>query len=154
MTTTRESVGSQSAQRAYQRRNRREERIDQLRLTGVGSPVGAAMSRVPFVFLVIAILGAGTAGVLWLNTMTDEAGLETTRSREASAELRLELESLQREVSMLDSTPKIAQEARELGLVQAGSPAIIMIGADGKPTVIGTPTPVPAPAPAPAGANR
>ena len=75
------------------------------RLVTPGKPVASALNRAPFVVVLIAILGGGIAAVLWLNTMTDEAGMRTSTARSSSTDLRLTIEALQRDVANLDCHP-------------------------------------------------
>ena len=152
-----ESGGSAStrsaAQRAYARRDRRARLgagggMLNGNLTGGltgGLTMGAAISRASFVVVLIAALGCGIAGVLWLTTMTDEAGLRTSRSHAESNELRLDIEALRKDVAVLDGTPRIAQAAAGLGMVPAGDAAMLVLDGSGAGSVVGTPTPVPAP---------
>jgi hypothetical protein len=108
--------------------------------------------------VLIAILGGGIAAVLWLNTLTDEAGMRTSTARNSSTDLRLTIEALQRDVANLDSTPRIADDAAALGMVPVGDAAMLVIDGTGAGSVIGTPSAVPGPpppaavAPAPAAA--
>jgi hypothetical protein len=139
--TESERPTSASAQRALRRRRRRQARMASERLGGAGRPVRSALIRVPFAVALIAVLGGGVGGVLYLNTKTDESGLRTVQAREDSAQLRLEIEALGRSIAALNATPRIAAEARELGLVPAGDAAILVVGRDGKSTLIGTPSP-------------
>ena len=107
----------------------------------------AALDRAPFVAVIIALLGAGIAAVLWLNTMTDEAGLQTSTARSNTTDLRLSVEALERDVAMLDSTRHIAEAAAELGLVPAGDAAMLIVDAAGNATLVGEPSAVPGAAP-------
>ena len=50
-----------STAKAYDRRSRREQAVATGRLTRTGSPIAAAMSRVPFVATIILLLAAGVA---------------------------------------------------------------------------------------------
>ncbi len=146
-------VGStRSAGRAYERKRRREGRVPNRRVTATGSPIAAALTRVPFVMLIIFLLAGAIVGVLWLNTMTDEAGLRASQSRRAQIELKIKIEAGQRNAAALNATPRIAEAARGLGLVQAGDAAVLKVNPDGSATVIGTPAPALTPgagAPAP-----
>lgn len=136
--------------RAYDKRRRRTQRILALtadpRLVRVGLPIREAMAKIPFVIVIIGLLAVGGFGVLYLNTRTDEIGMRTTESQQASAALKLRVESLQRDIAAMDATPEIARKAAEMGLVQVGDPAIIVVPSKGAATVIGTPAPAPAPA--------
>lgn len=139
---------TESSRRAYERRQRRLQKSGETRLGSPGRPVAAALDRAPFVIAVIVLLTAGVAGVLYLNTLTDEAGMKAAQARTDSASLRLDIEALQREVAGLDSTPRIAQVAAQLGLTIAGDSAMLEIDGAGHGTVVGTPSAVPTPTPA------
>lgn len=119
------------------------------RLAAAGRPVRAALLRVPFVVALIVLLACAVGGVLYLNTKTDESGMRTQQATSSAAVLRLRIEALNRSIAALAATPRIAEEARALGMVPAGDAAILTIGADGRTSLIGTPTPVP-----PAAAHR
>ncbi len=142
-----------SSRRAYERRQRRTQKMSASRLVGpAGRRVSAdqrsaALSKAPFAVLVIALLAAGIAGVLYLNTVTDEAGMRTSTARSTATDLRLTIESLRRDVAMLDATPHIADGAAALGMVPAGDSAMLMVDAAGAGTVVGDPSAVQAPAP-------
>jgi hypothetical protein len=97
------------------------------------------------------MLVVGLVGVLWLNTLTDQAGIQTNDTRASTAKLQVTADQLHSDIAYRSATPAIAEQARKLGLVPAGDAAILVVppAADGStaaPTVIGTPTPVPAPA--------
>ena len=139
--------GSTSAAKAYQRRSRRESAVASGRLTRTGSPIAAALSRVPFVATIIVLLAAGIVGVLWLNTMSDAAGLRATASRIRQADLETQIQALQANVNTMQDPARLAAEASRLGLVPVGDSAMLEVGTDGRGTVIGTPTQVPGPPP-------
>ncbi|HEY5116615.1 MAG TPA: hypothetical protein VIJ00_13920, partial [Nakamurella sp.] len=136
-----------SSRRAYERRRRRTQKITASRLVGPGKPVSTALNRAPFVVVLIALLGAGIAGVLYLNTITDEAGMRTSTARSKATDLRLTIESLQRDVANLDATPKIAEGAGALGMVPAGDSAMLIVDGNGAGSLIGEPSVVPGPVP-------
>jgi len=148
-----------SSRRAYAKRQKRREKMSAPRMVTPGKPVASALNRAPFVVVLIAILGGGIAAVLWLNTLTDEAGMRTSTARNSSTDLRLTIEALQRDVANLDSTPRIADDAAALGMVPVGDAAMLVIDGTGAGSVIGTPSAVPGPpppaavAPAPAAAG-
>ena len=137
---------SRSAERAYLRREKREQRLTHDRLSRTGRPVRSALARVPFVVALIVVLGGGISGVLYLNTKTDESGIRTEDAQQKIADLNLQIEALNRSIADLDATPRIAQQAQALGMVPAGDAAILQVPASGAPTVIGTPSVVPTPA--------
>ena len=118
-----------SSRRAYARRQKRREKMSAPRMVTPGKPVASALNRAPFVVVLIAILGGGIAAVLWLNTLTDEAGMRTSTARSSSTGLRLTIEALQRDVANLDSTPRIADDAAALGMVPVGDAAMLVIDA-------------------------
>ena len=124
------------------KRRGRQVRATTARVSAAGRPVRSAMLRVPFVVAIIAVLGGGVGGVLYLNTKIDESGIRTEQARETSADLTLQIESLNRSIAELGATPRLAQEARKLGLVPAGDAAILVIDESGKSTVVGDPRPV------------
>jgi len=136
-----------SSRRAYARRQKRREKMSAPRMVTPGKPVASALNRAPFVVVLIAILGGGIAAVLWLNTLTDEAGMRTSTARSSSTGLRLTIEALQRDVANLDSTPRIADDAAALGMVPVGDAAMLVIDGTGAGSVIGTPSAVPGPPP-------
>jgi hypothetical protein len=116
-------------------------------LVGPGKPVATALDRAPFVVVLIALLAGGIAAVLFLNTVTDEAGMRTSAAKSNATDLRLTIEALQRDVALLDATPKIADEAAALGMVPAGDSAMLMVDGAGAGSVIGQPSVVPGPVP-------
>lgn len=134
-----------SARAAYQRRSRRQGKVDPGRLTRTGSPIAAAMSRLPFVASIIGLLAIGIVGVLWLNTMSDATGLRATESRIRQAMLKTDIEALHKDVNILNDPARIAAQADRAGMVQPGDAAMLEVGADGTGRVLGTPTPVAAP---------
>jgi len=136
-----------SSRRAYERRQRRHQKITAARLVGPGKPVATALDRAPFVVVLIALLAGGIAAVLYLNTVTDEAGMRTSAAKSNATDLRLTIEALQRDVALLDATPKIADEAAALGMVPAGDSAMLMVDGAGAGSVIGQPSVVPGPVP-------
>lgn len=132
---------------ARRRRSRRNARIATT-LHG-GAPVGerrVTARQVPFVAVLVALLGAGLAGVLWLNTLTDEAGIRTNQARTQSASLQLKIEALESDIALKSAPPALAEAARAIGLVPGGDAAILIVPADGSaPTVVGEPKAVPDP---------
>lgn len=136
---------NRSAERAYRRREKRELRLTQDRLSRTGRPVRSALARVPFVIALIVVLGGGISGVLYLNTKSDESGLHAEQVQQAIADQKLQIEALNRSIADLDATPRIAQQAQALGMVPAGDAAILQVPASGAPTLIGTPSAVPTP---------
>jgi len=65
------------------------------RLTAVGRPVRASLGKVPVVLAAIVLLAGGIAGVLTINTMSDELGLQVSRTNTTIGDLQLQVEALQ-----------------------------------------------------------
>ena len=138
-----------AAARARQRRQKRETRIGGQRLTRTGRPMRAALTRLPFVLLIIGLLGGAIVGVLWLTTMSDEVGLKASASRGAQSSLQIQIEAGNRDVASLGALPRIDAAAQAMGMVPAGDAPIMVVGSNGAVSVIGTPSPVTAPTTAP-----
>jgi len=136
------SPTTRSSMKAYDRRTRRQQALAGRRLTATGSPVAATLSRLPFVAVIILLLAGGIVGVLWLNTMSDAAGLRGSQSKLAQMDLDTQIEAAQKDIAGLKNPALLDSKARALGLVPPGDAAIIVIGPDRKATVLGTPTPV------------
>lgn len=135
---------SAAARRAYARRAQRTDRW-----LALGAEPEAAGGRIRFVVLVMVLLTTGLVATLWLSTA---AAAGSYRMQEAQTETRdlSELsEQLSRRVATLETAPQLARRARELGMVPAGEPAHLVVGADGTVTVVGEPTPATAPPPPP-----
>jgi len=137
------SPSTKAADKAYERRMRRLSVARSQRLRTTGSPIAAALTRVPFVGLILLLLAGGIVGVLYLNTISDAAGLRASQSRLTQLDLNTKIEADNRDIASLKDPSKLAEGAKALGLVPPGDAAILKIGADGQVTVIGTPAPVP-----------
>ncbi|MFC3965990.1 hypothetical protein [Nocardia jiangsuensis] len=135
-----ERVKSGAAQRAYTRRRLRAE---QLGLLPAASAVrtAAATGRIPFVIVILVLLGCGLACTLLLTTRAAEDSYQLSDLRAANQKLLDERAALQREVEAADSAPELANRARELGMIPAIDPARLVLAPDGTVTVVGEPTP-------------
>ncbi|MET9228037.1 hypothetical protein [Lentzea sp. NPDC003310] len=147
------------AERAYARR---AQRASNLRGASA-APQQKQVSKAPFVVLVMLVLGAGVAGIMYFST---QAAADTYRLQEARAEaerLTLQMEQLRREVALLESPTDLARRAGEMGLVEPSNPARLRQNPDGSieefgkpsPATKSTPPPPPSsePPPPPAGQN-
>ncbi|WP_033292348.1 hypothetical protein [Amycolatopsis jejuensis] len=97
-------------------------------------------SRASFVLVMMGLLAIGVASTLWLTTqaIADSYRLEKLRTENASlAEAK---DRLVREVAKAQSPAQLAPAAKALGMVPGGDPARIIVGKDGKTTVVGDPT--------------
>lgn len=97
----------------------------------------------PFVLLVVAILGVGLAGVLFLSTQRAQASFRLSQLARSTAALQDQQQSLQRQVEHDQDPATLAGRAAALGMVPGLTEGYL--APDGK--VIG---PVPAGAPVPA----
>ncbi|UGT60701.1 hypothetical protein [Nocardia asteroides] len=134
-----ERVKSGAAQRAYTRRRLRAE---QLGLLPAASAVrsAAATGRIPFVIVILVLLGCGLACTLLLTTRAAEDSYQLSDLRAANQKLLDERAALLREVEAADSAPELANRARELGMIPAIDPARLVLAPDGTVTVVGEPT--------------
>jgi cell division protein FtsL len=131
---------SAAAERAYARRAQRTGR----RAPGKGQEQRSEQhiaSRVSFVMLVIGLLTVGVVATLWLSTQAIQDSYRLDRAKRAATELAERAQLLQREVAYLESASRLAEEAAKAGMVESGDPAHLVVGPDGKTTVVGQPTP-------------
>jgi len=137
---------SPAVARAYVRR---AQRIG----AGYGRPESADTGRMPFVLLVMVLLGVTLVSTLWLSTAATADSYHLQSAREVARNLTERSESLSREVATLETTPELARRARELGMVPAGDPARLLVRPDGTVVLIGQPQRATAPAPPPPAAT-
>ncbi len=116
----------------------------------------SADARTPFVMVVMAVLAMALIATLWLSTAATADSYHLESARKTVRDLTERSEGLSRAVATLETAPELARRARELGMVPAGDPARLIVGADGTVTLIGeprravAPPPPPSPAPPPA----
>ena len=77
----RQASTTASSRRAYERRQRRTQKITGTRWSAPASRSTPALNRAPFVVVLIALLAGGIVAVLYLNTVTDEAGIRTSTAK-------------------------------------------------------------------------
>ncbi|MGW6573976.1 hypothetical protein ACWGAN_17575 [Streptomyces sp. NPDC054945] len=126
---------------------------------------GGQAARMPFVLLVVALLGGGLISLLLLNSALNEGSFQLSKLRKETTALTDEEQALQRDVDAYSAPDALQRRAHELGLVPGGSP--VFIGQDGKiagnpavaealppptPTAPASPAAPPASAPAASGA--
>jgi len=95
-------------------------------------------ARVPFVTLVTLVLVAGVVGLLLFNTSMQQASFAASSLEEQARTLTAREQTLRMELDDLRDPQRVAEDAQELGMVPAMSPAFLNL-ADG--TVVGQPTP-------------
>lgn len=98
--------------------------LPQPRLTVVPRPARAA-ARLPFVALVVGLLGAGLIGLLLLNTGMERGAFKVTALRAQVAALDIRQQALQLQVAALQDPQAVAERAQRLGMVPNVSPAFL-----------------------------
>lgn len=111
--------------------------------TGVGPGTAGQAARMPFVLLVVALLGGGLISLLLLNSALNQGSFQLSKLKKETTVLRDEQQELQRDVDGYSAPDALQRRAHELGLVPGGSP--VFIGPDGK--VAGTPAAAETPPP-------
>lgn len=96
--------------------------------------------RMPFVTLVSLILVAGVVGLLMFNTTMQQNSFTSSSLEEKAADLTSRQQQLRMELEVLRDPQRVAEQARQLGMVPATAPAFLRMG-NGK--VVGE-QPVPA----------
>lgn len=110
-------------------------------------------ARMPFVLLVVALLGGGLISLLLLNSALNEGSFQLSKLKRETTVLTDEEQALQRDVDAHSAPDALQRRAMELGLVPGGSP--VFISPDGKVAGAAAPAeapppPSPPPSPAPA----
>jgi hypothetical protein len=90
----------------------------------------------------MGLLVAGVITTLWLSTQAIADSYRLDQAKKAATELSDRAEVLERDVAGLESASTLADLARKLGMVPAGDPSRLVVGPDGKVTVVGDPKPV------------
>ncbi|WP_409179412.1 hypothetical protein F9C11_22950 [Amycolatopsis sp. VS8301801F10] len=142
-----------AAERAYARR---AQRADLLRQRAPKKPVAEPetvetktvrarfklrwpRSRASFVLVMMGLLAVGVAATLWFTTQAIADSYRLEKLRTDSASLMETKDRLEREVAKAQSPASLAPAAKQLGMVPGGDPARIVVGKDGKTTVVGEP---------------
>jgi hypothetical protein len=96
-------------------------------------------SRASFVLMMMALLAAGVATTLWLTTQAIADSYRLEQLRTTNANLAETKEQLQRDVAKAESPASLAPAAQQGGMVPGGDPARIVVGPDGRITLVGEP---------------
>ncbi|MEV7094389.1 hypothetical protein AB0M80_16310 [Amycolatopsis sp. NPDC051045] len=96
-------------------------------------------SRASFVLMMMALLAAGVATTLWLTTQAIADSYRLEQLRTTNANLAETKEQLQRDVAKAESPASLAPAAQQQGLVPGGDPARIVVGPDGRTSLVGEP---------------
>jgi hypothetical protein len=94
--------------------------------------------KVPFVVLVLFVLGGGLVGLLVLNTSLQQGAFDEASLQDQQNALATKQEDLRLTVAALRDPQRLAREAQSLGMVPNTNPAFIDLG-DG--SVLGDPQP-------------
>ncbi|WP_326837185.1 hypothetical protein VSH64_20180 [Amycolatopsis rhabdoformis] len=97
-------------------------------------------SRASFVLVMMGLLAVGVASTLWLTTQAIADSYRLEQLRTTNANLAEAKDRLERDVAKAQSPASLAPAAKQLGMVPGGDPARIVVGPDGKTTVVGEPT--------------
>lgn len=152
-TRTQRRPRTAAAERAYARRAQREGRTDgesvqrHPRRKPQQKPERGTASRASFVMLVMGLLVAGVVTTLWLSTQAIADSYRLDQAKKTATELAEQAELLQREVAGLESASTLADLAAKYGMIPAGDPSRLIVGPDGRITVVGDPKPVTPPLP-------
>jgi hypothetical protein len=98
---------------------------------------------------VLGLIGAGLCALLAINT---GAAADEVRQRElttSNADTQDRAQQLQVEIADKQAPAALASAARALGMVPNPNPAFLVVGADGKVSVLGSPAKVVGPTPSP-----
>ena len=117
----------------------RERLIDRLASIDVRPRTLAA--KIPFVVLIIGSLGIGLGITLWLSTDAAARSYQLGNIRERNRVLLQQKEALERDVLTAESSPALADAARELGMIPTRDTAHLVQDPAGNWVVIGVPKP-------------
>jgi outer membrane biosynthesis protein TonB len=105
--------------------------------------------RVPFALLVGGLVIGGMCALLALNTASAANELARHQIAGKDSDVSGQLEQVRNQVAASAAPGSLGQAATALGMVPAGAPAFLKIGADGKVVLLGSPAPATAPPPPP-----
>ena len=81
--------------------------------------------RIPFVLLVLCLLGAALMGLLVLRSVVAQEAYAITSLQSQNRELSYQEQQLQDEVAHLENTDRIAEEAEDMGMEQGEAPLFL-----------------------------
>ncbi|HVV19015.1 MAG TPA: hypothetical protein VHF06_06230 [Pseudonocardiaceae bacterium] len=131
---------STAAERAYARRAHRGQRPAADHAAGKVERRPGSAGRVSFVVLVMVLLIGGVVATLWFSTQATADAYKLEQAKNATNKLSSRVGQLQQQVAQQDSPQSLEQHARQLGMVPAPDVTHLVVGKDGKVTVIGTPS--------------
>ena len=98
--------------------------------------------RMPFVMLLLGLVVGGLCALLALNTGSAANELQRRDLAASDQSVAAQVVQLKNEVAASAAPGNLAAAAARLGMVPAGNPAFVVIGADGQAHVLGSPAPV------------
>lgn len=123
-------------------------------------PAFRSGTRLPFVALILVLLGGGLCALLALNTASAAGEVQERQLGDQARTLADSEQDLRRQVAAVEAPAALASAAEALGMVPGVHPAFLVIGPDATVTVLGDPqaaqppvappAPVASPAPSPA----
>lgn len=102
----------------------------------MAAPIGAAR-RVPFAVVVAGLLVAGLALTLLLSTKSAQDSYQLGAAREQNEQLSDRVDALTKAYESGDSAPELSRKASGLGMIPETDVARMVIGPDGKETIVG-----------------
>jgi len=93
--------------------------------TALASPVGRAVPRLPFVLLVLALLGGSLVCLLVINTTLGAASFRISQLQKKSASLSTQEQNLRQQVAAEQAPAAIAHRAYALGMRAEASTTIL-----------------------------
>ncbi|MGB3302952.1 MAG: hypothetical protein WBA98_09685 [Gordonia sp. (in: high G+C Gram-positive bacteria)] len=124
---------SKAAQRALDRRTRREGGGSKLPITG------RRIAGMPIVVPILALVLGALALTLFLTTKAAQDSYAIDALRSENQELQARHDALKADVDAGDQAPALAAAAARQGMVPAANAAEIIVGPDGKARLRGTP---------------
>ncbi|MFL0579381.1 hypothetical protein [Dietzia sp. 179-F 9C3 NHS] len=95
--------------------------------------------RVPFVVVILVLIGAGVGGTLLLSAQSTQDTYDLKNARDANVELVERMEALRASNERARSAEVLATRAEKLGMVGVASAPILTRGSDGHIEVVGEP---------------
>lgn len=95
--------------------------------------------RVPFVVVLLLLIGTGVGGTLLLSAQTTQDTYDLKNARDANVALVERMESLQASNERARSAEVLATRAEKLGMVGVASAPILTRGSDGVIEIVGEP---------------
>jgi hypothetical protein len=89
---------------------------------GAHATTAVPLSRTPFVFLIVGLLGGGLLCLLLINTVLDTGSFQITKLQQDNTALAQRTQALQAQIAAEESPARLARRARRLGM---GEPSLL-----------------------------